>query len=537
MTVTALTTVPPFPMDGSAKSLGFEIIAWVEAKLVQPDGDDIGSPFRLTPEQINFILWFYAVDARGRFSYRRGVLRRSKGWGKSPFLGAICLAELCGPVRFGGWDAYGEPVGVPHPMPWVNLAGVSETQTQNTMTVVLSMLENADATDEYGLDVGLTRIFTPEGGRLLPISASSSTQEGARPSFAVMDETHHWREGNGGWKLARVIRRNLAKSRDGSARSIETTNAHAPSEESVAESSYLDYLAIQEGRARARGLLYDSREAPMHIDLADPDLLLEGLRAAYGDATWVDLERIREEVYDLSTPPEESRRFYLNQVVAAANAWVAPEEWDANLREDLPPLAEGEMVTLGFDGSLTDDSTALVAVRVEDGAPFILGLWEKPAGRQGAGWEVDKTSVRGHVDSAFAKYDVVAFFADVAYWETDVDGWRDEYGERIPVKASSRHTVGWDMRSHPGESVRAAEALRRAILDLDCPHDGEPRLRRHMLNARKHVNRWGTTFRKESRESPMKVDAVAALMLARLARSRAIAEGVTRRRNRKVLVL
>ena len=284
--IKAKVTLPPFPTDGSVKTLGWQVIEWIESMLVQPDGDDAGTPFRLTREQINFVLWFYALDSRGRFLNRRAVLRRSKGWGKSPFLGALCLAELCGPVRFGGWDDDGEPIGVPHPAPWVNLAGVSETQTQNTMTVVLSMVENAPILDYYDLDVGLTRIFLDGGrGRLLPITASSSTQEGARPSFAVMDETHHWTEGNGGWKLARVIRRNLAKSRDGSARSIETTNAHAPGGESVAESSYLDYLAIAEGRAKSSGLLYDSREAPADVDLADEAALLAALAAVYAGVT------------------------------------------------------------------------------------------------------------------------------------------------------------------------------------------------------------------------------------------------------------
>src|SRR5690606_7856045 len=157
------------------KTLGLELIRWIQTYLVQPDGDNAGGPFRLTREQKNFLCWFYAVDERGRFKYRRAVLRRSKGWGKSPFLGAICIAELCGPVRFSHWDDDGDPVGMPHPMPWVNLAGVSETQTQNTMTVILSMLENAPLLDVVDLDVGLTRIYTPGGGRLVPITASSST--------------------------------------------------------------------------------------------------------------------------------------------------------------------------------------------------------------------------------------------------------------------------------------------------------------------------------------------------------------------------
>lgn len=99
-----------------------------------------------------------------------------------------------------------------------------------------------------------------------------------------MDETHHWTATNGGHALARVIRRNLAKSRDGSARAIETTNAHAPGENTAAEASYLAHFAILEKRTRASGLLYDSREAPGHVDLTDRAQLMAGLACAYGDS-------------------------------------------------------------------------------------------------------------------------------------------------------------------------------------------------------------------------------------------------------------
>lgn len=534
ITLDPVVSIPPKPL----LSLAPDVLAWTAAYLRQPDGPEQGEPFTFTREQLAFLWRFYAVDATGRFVFRRGVLRRAKGWGKSPFVGALCLAELLGPVRFGGMNAAGLPVGVVHPMPWVNLAGVSQDQTQNTMTTVLAMIEGSDLVDDYGLDVGITRLLLPGGGRLLPITASSATQEGARPSFAVLDETHHWTQSNGGKALARVIRRNLAKSRDGSARSLETTNAHAPGFDTVAEDSYLAHLAIKEGRGKASGLLYDSREAPGDVDLSDPERLLAGLAAAYGDSAktpsnpdgWVDLERIREEVYDPDTPPEDSRRFYLNQIVAAADSWVSPAEWDANLSPDLPPLADGDTVTLGFDGGLTDDSSALVACRVSDGAPFLLGLWEKPEGPAGLGWQVDKEQVRDEIAHAFGRLDVVAFFSDVAFWETDVDSWRDEYGERLLIKATTRHAVAWDMRGHGAETVRAVEALHRSIIDGEAPHDDEPRLRRHVLNGRRRPNRYGVSFGKETRESPKKVDALAAYVLARMARTRVLGEGVLGKR-------
>jgi hypothetical protein len=556
--VKAILTVPIFPIDGSVKTLGWGVLDWVEgdedrgvpAMLGQPDGDNAGEGYRLTREQVNFVLWYYALDETGKFLHRRAILRRSKGWGKSPFLAALCLAELCGPVRFGGWDEDGEPIGVAVATPWINLAGVSLDQTVNTMTTILAMIEQSPAgiAEIYGLDVGLSRIYKPGGGRLVPVTASSATQEGARPTFAILDETHHWTESNGGEGLAKVIRRNLAKV---GGRSITTTNAHAPGLDSVAEKDFLAYLAIREGRSRASGLLYDSREAPPEIDLADPDLLLLGLALAYGDSAktpenpdgWVDLERIREEVYDPTTPPEDARRFYLNQIVAAADSWASPAEWGANLDHDLAPLKPGDTVTLGFDGSLTDDSTALVACRVSDGAPFLLHLQEKPDGPLGVGWEVDKERVREAVGHAFATLDVVAYFADVAYWETDVDSWREEYGERLLLKATTRHAVAWDMRGHQSETVRGAEALLRAILDGETPHgphstydgqDGLALLTRHVLNARRRPNRWGVAFGKASRESPHKVDALAAFLLARMARQRILAEGVLAKRRGRV---
>ncbi|AYN59089.1 terminase large subunit [Arthrobacter phage Yang] len=547
--VTAITSLPDFPLDGSVKTLGWGVIEWAEGYLLQPDGDQAGEPFTFTREQINFILWFYALDAGGSFESRRAVLRRAKGWGKSPFLGALALAELCGPVRFAGWDSFGEPIGVQHPKPWIVIAGVSETQTQNTFDAIRAMCEDSLLVEDYGLDVGLTRILTPTG-KIVPITANSATQEGARPSFAIMDETHHWTLSNGGYKLARVVRRNLAKSRDGAARVVETTNAHEPGHDSVAEASYLAWRAMVEGRTISKGLLYDTREAPGDIDLADEKAVMAGLKAAYGDASWVDLDRILAEIYDPDTPPEEARRFYLNQIVAAADSWVSPPEWQKNRKGDLRPLLlapepgkwkKGDTVTLGFDGSLTDDSTALVACRVDDGAVFLLAIWEKPEGPKGQGWEVPKEQVRDAVDFAFAHLDVVAFFSDVAYWETDVDAWRDAYAERLLVKATTRHAIGWDMRGHQMDTTRAVEALHRAITDGELPWNAhhllagsaganaEEILTRHMLNARRRINRWGVYFGKETRESPKKVDAVAALVLARMARTRILSDGVLKK--------
>ena len=62
-------------------TLGWQILQWTADYLLQPDGPNAGEPWMYTPEQVRFVLWWYAVDADGRFVFRRGSLVRIKGWG------------------------------------------------------------------------------------------------------------------------------------------------------------------------------------------------------------------------------------------------------------------------------------------------------------------------------------------------------------------------------------------------------------------------------------------------------------------------
>lgn len=559
--MTAITTLP----DGLPElTLGWDVLDWMGTYIRQPDGRNAGEIFDLTAEQVRFVLWWYAITPAGRWSFIRGVLRRSKGWGKSPFVGAICLAELCGPVRFGGFAAggewphwrskpyeAGEVMAVPTSAAWVQLAGVSERQTQNTMSVVLAMLNESPIVEDYGLDPGLTRIFTATGGKLEPITASSSSAEGARPTFVVEDETHHWTESNGGMKLDQVNRRNVGKIPGGTGRVLETTNAHAPGQASVAEKSYEAHVAQSEGRTRSRGLLYDAREAPQLEDLGDEVELMAGLVDAYGDSVWVDLERIRDEVYDPSTPPEDSRRFYLNQITAASDAWLAEYEWMGCLVDDeAPEIMLGDMVTLGFDGSrglegrranrpgAVADSTALIGCRVVDGLLFPVQVWEQPEGPAGAGWKVPLAEVEAEVAEAFARYNVVGFFADPAKWEGVVAGWEAKYGKQLKVKATQSNPVSWWMTGSRGALiVRMLEAFYTAVIEGDLLHNGSAVLTRHVLNARRRLGRFGVSIAKEHPESPRKIDAAVAAVLAYEARRQAVAAGLTnveKRRSRRL---
>jgi hypothetical protein len=502
-------------------TIGWDVLAWAEEFLAQPDGHTAGGQWSWTGTQARIIAWWYAVDETGRWLYRRGQIVLPKGAGKSPIAAALSCCELAGPVVFDGFDASGEAVGRYHPSPHVQLAAVSEQQTDNTMSLVLAMLREGEAANEIdGLDLGVTRVRT-RNGVLMPVTASASSREGQRLTAAILDEPHLWTATNGGIRLAATLRRNLGKM---NGRSIETTNAWAPGEDTVAEltAMYADKIAeqAQDGLRRVldEGVLRFHPQA--HVpNLADIPALREGLQKLYHDSPWIDVDRIVAEVLDPGTHPADARRFYLNEVTNADDALVTAQDWNDCYLDDV--LEPGEEITLGFDGSKNDDATVLVALRVRDRFATVIGASEKPD--RAVGWEVDREMFDGLVTSTFAQYRVVGFYSDVAHFESYVDRWSAEYGRGLTAQATQKSAVGWDMRGRLAQSTAAVERLVAGIQDRSLRHDGGGLLRRHCLNARRRPNRWGISFGKERRDSPRKVDGFAALLLADMARADYIA--------------
>lgn len=535
---------PPLAPDGlpvgmpdqyGIPTLGWGVLPWAEEYLAQPDGVNAGEAWTWTASQARIVAWWYAVDREGNWLYRRGQIVLPKGSGKSPLAAALCCCELAGEVLFDGLDADGEAVGRPHPSPHVQLAAVSQDQTDNTMSLVLAMLREGNAANEIpGLDLGVTRVRT-RNGKLEPVTASASSREGQRLTAAILDEPHLWTASNGGVRLAATLRRNLGKM---NGRSIETTNAWVPGEDSVAEltAMYADKIAEQQSGGKKsvaeEGVLRYHPKATVS-SLANGVELRAGLQKLYRDAPWINIDRIMAEVLDPATHPADARRFYLNAVVSADDALITAEQWAAC--EDLDTFLEaGDEITLGFDGSKSDDSTVLVAMRVEDRFATVIGAMEKPD-LPTNDWEVDREYFDGLVASAFAQYKVVGFYSDVAHFESYVDKWSAEYGSGLVVAASPRSAVGWDMRGRLQLLTAATERLVAAVQDGSLRHDGGGLLRRHVLNARRRPNRWGISFGKERRDSPRKVDAFAALQLADMARSDVVtATSKTRQRTGRV---
>lgn len=502
------------------RSLGYQILRWAEKYIVQPDGENAGKSWQFTNEQKRFILWMYAIDEKGRWLYQNISLRRSKGWGKTPLLAALAIIEFIGPARFGGFDGRGRPVGVSVRLPLVQIAAVSLEQTANTRDMIRGMLSESPAEAEYGLEIGKERIQFLGGkpGRIEPVAASSRGLEGARPTFVLGDETHHWVPNNGGIQVAEVLQRNVDKTMRSGSRLAQTTNAFNPNEDSVAQRTF---DAFKNG---ANKLLYDCVEGPPVEDLKNSASVLEALEAAYGDSYWAPVEGLVDKATDPLTPNAVFYRFYLNQIAESADNWIPGPSWLALAETDDNPIQPGDMITIGFDGSLYYDSTAIIGCRVSDGKLFVIGLWERPDHlKRTDHWEVPIFEVDKTMREAFETYKVAFMYADPSYWQNTVGTWHVDYPYYADKKKDTVHEFS------PQRLKQMAEALERfetAVLIKDTiKHDGDERLTRHILNAVTYVVPQGTLIRKESRASKKKIDAAISAVLAYEARAEAIADG------------
>lgn len=569
---------------GEVPTLGYGVIDWIRENLAAPDRPEY-EPFILYTEQEDFVLRFYELDPLaanpfsrkyfGRRKVSRGLIGRPRGWGKSPLLAALACVEALGPVVPAGWDADGQPVGRPWAdirTPLVQVAAVSEEQTANTWAPLLEMLEGPVVDNYPGLEPLGTFVNLPAGrGKIEPRTAAARTIKGARAIFAVLDQTEEWVRSNGGIRLANTMRTNAAKV-GGS--TIESPNAFIPGDGSVAEASAAYAQSVIEGTALNDGLLYDHREAPATTDLFERESVTLGLRVAYGDSSGhpdgcvihqppcapghADLEALIVRIWDNDAEPQESRADFLNQITHAATSWIDQPTWASRFGDvqepAVTPASDGDIVTLGFDGSRgrfkgKPDATALIGCRVTDGHLFEVGVWEAPNAEQRDEhgkpivWTPPIVEIEAAIAAAFNRYKVAAFYCDPAKdWRSYVNAWEAKYGAKTvkdpkghPVHVTRDHPFEWWMTGgRSGLIQRAIEQLEGAIRNGDMTHDGSYALTRHVINARRRFSAGKLTLRKEHDYSINKIDAAIAAVLAWQARLDCIAVGIGQQRRASV---
>lgn len=204
--------------------------------------------------------------------------------------------------------------------------------------------------------------------------------------------------------------------------------------------------------------------------------------------------------FDRSRLPEhEFRRYRMGIWTASDIAWLPAGVWAARAAPQRV-VDEGEKVWLGFDGSRSRDSTALVGITA-DRHIFVAGCWENP-GRPS--WRVPRDKVEEAVEEAFNRYNVVTLAADPPYWEREIAAWSSRWPGRVvefPTYSRAR-------------MAPACTAFYSAVMEETITHDGDPRMARHISNAIVQTSSWGDYITKPDAKSPAKIDLAVAAIVA-----------------------
>lgn len=550
------------------RSLGYLAVWFIETFVQHGRGDVRGTPIQYGDEYAGFIIDCYALDADGRRLYDSAFFSRPKGTDKSGLAAALVMFETFGPCRFLGWaeggETYtflgktyvygkGEPMGRPINNPVIRILATEEGQTGNVYDSVYFNLTDEQAplhqlVKAYGVDAGKTRIILPKasgGGSIEPMSSGAASKDGGLETFVVFDESHLYNIDRLK-QMHATVSRNLGKRKKiAEPWYIETTTMYQPGEDSVAEDTYHLADDIEEGRARRTRLLFDHRwgelgdpfQGATETDEEYEERIRTAFLEAYGDAAeFNSVESMLDAFFDPRNNINDQRRYFLNSLVAANNSWLEVQEWNAaGLRERVKvaksdgkplrwqPPKPGDTITLGFDGSRSDDATALVACRVSDKYVWPILIEEAPDSLEAKNWMVDQSKVDARVRDTLKKYNVVGFFADPPYWQDYVEAWDREFGDQMVVRGTRDHGMHFYTSNHKAMAM-AIERAHTAIVTGEVVHGNNPQMSRHVMNARRWERSVGTVIGKDKRGSKNKMDAAMAMVLALEACARYLAK-------------
>ncbi|WP_051898622.1 hypothetical protein [Sciscionella sediminilitoris] len=524
-------------------TLGPQLVAFLEERAVFGPGDLKGEPYRVSPEKAAILYRAYEVFPPGhrlaghrRFS--RVFVSVCKGLAKTELLGAVGYAELHpeAPVRCDGFDANGQPVGVAVNDPYIPLLAYTEEQSDElAYTVLYTMC--AEGPDADLFDIGLDRIMRASGdGRAVSLAAAPSARDGARTTFQGFDEPH--RMDTDRHRAAHTtMQANLPKRPMAQPWSLYTTTAYEPGMRSVAETVHDEAKKIAREGTRDTQLFFFHREAGPEHDLST----LEGRIAAVAEARGPEgeygpgqFEAIARQWEQPGVDRGYLERVWLNRTTQSARQAFNAARWKAPVAEggcDAGGVLEpGALITLGFDGARSRDSTGLMACDVASGLLVKLGHWPRPTHLdRDDEWYVPADEVDAVLDDAYGRFTVWRLYADPAYWWDDLRRWAERHGEdRVVSWAMNRKRAVGNMCRNFAQAIEL-----RAVT-----HNGDPDLAAHVANARRVPMELRDDegnplwyVRKTRDDSPEHIDLAYAAMLAWEARGDALASGALEAHN------
>ena len=329
------------------------------------------------------------------------------------------------------------------------------------------------------------------------LSAESVTKEGLSPTTVIFDELHAQpdRELFDVFSLAMGARGKLATM-------IAITTAGVRSDRHGKDS--IAFNLYQYGQRVARGEEFDDTFFMAWWESEGDHRLRETWDEAnpgFGD---LNAESDFESAIR-RTPEAEFRIKRCNQWVSSVETWLPAGSWEECAGE--VTLTEEDEIVLGFDGSYNGDASVIVGAVIPkvEGEPvkvFLVKAWEKDLEHDPDDWRVDIGEVEQTVMDFCQKHTVREIACDPFRWQRSMEVLE---GKGLPVVSFPQS---------PQRMIKACARFYDAVAEKKLVHDGDPLLARHIGNTAVKLTPAGPHIKKENPNSPRKIDAAVAAILA-----------------------
>lgn len=458
-------TAEPLSFKGYPRDRAKRRERFIKEFLIVPKGFGAGKPVKLRDFQTEII--------RGAFApgVRTGLISIPRGNAKTTLAAMLALAEMF--------------VG---PMSAEVLVVASDQRQANILFKIAKRMVELNPELAERVQVFSDRLYYPHNdATLTPLPAEYGALHGYDPSLLVIDELH-------------VVTRQVWEAATSAAGKRPESLTLAISTPGTTEDSVMWDL-VKHGREGSDAAFYfkeyaapdgcatddwaAARIANPAMACKDPFLDEDALKAVR--------KTLREPAY---------RQLRLGQWAKGIDSWL-PFGMFEELADPGRVVADKTRVVLGFDGSVSGDSTALVACTVEpEPHLFVIGLWENPGSPN---WRVSHEEVTAHVNMAFDQFDVLEMACDPWGWRTDMEQWAKDHGEKKILEWNTAHRT----RMAP-----ATDRLYQLISTGAITHDGDSRLMTHFSNAVAVQSSLGAVVSKDKKNSPRKIDGAVASIAA-----------------------
>lgn len=436
----------------------------------------------LPPFDGNVVEWVENATGEPLYEWQRDVLQDlSATTPNRPRVAYVQVPRKNGKTRLAAVLALAEACLLPRR----HIYCISDSE-RNLNSVLIRELRDLIGGSEYlrdSIHIYRDHLEVPETGSFIQTRANNfKASQGINPHLCLFDEVHLQRDEQiwSGMTMAGAARPDALLFGITTPGYDLTGLAHSL------------YQGVKTGDATLYGRIYEA-PAEAEIDNRDAWRIANPCadRPGFMEALEFDRERL---------PEHEFRRYRLGLWTATESAWLPYGAWDACAAPGRGTPPDGTRVWLGFDGSFSGDSTALVGI-CEDGYVFVVGCWENPGRKD---WRVPRDDVQATVAEAMARWRVQELLCDPPYWQAELARWAEQWPGRV-----AEYPTWSRARMAP-----ACTMFYSAVMERTLSHDGDPRLARHLSNCVVKPSPEGDYVTKADKNSPAKIDLAVAAIIA-----------------------